>query len=254
MLLGLVAANAVQVDYYKVGPWIGHNHMLQLAATSATLLHCNDSIIDPRFDAAYLVRLAHQTQTPWLSVHIGLPYPKLDAWWQRLGLPFRLISRHVALQRAIQNLTALQAILKIPILIENQAHFRHNGHDYLVDPHFLAEIIQATNAYLLLDIGHAQVSAAMLKTDDYISQLPLARVLELHVHRPGWRRGHLRDLHLPLADADFAQIRQLLPHCPQLRAITLEYYGPASVLQQQLMALRALIDNYSAVPTTMGSL
>lgn len=228
--------------------------MFHLARQSATLLHCNDSVIDKHFAANTIAELTHQTKTPWLSVHLAIPYPKLHAIWQRLTIPFPIISLELAFRRAVANLKQLQALIDVPLLIENQAHYRRDGHVYLVQPKFINRLLDVAGVGLLLDIGHAWVSGEMLNMPDYIDQLSLDSVMELHVHRPGMYRGHLRDLHLPLQSADLTAISKLLPSCPNLRAITLEYYGPAHILKNQLGQLRALVDGYSAEPITMGSL
>jgi hypothetical protein len=52
----------------------------------------------------------------------------------------------------------------------------------------------------------------------------------------------LRDLHQPLTDEDYDLLRFALPYCPNLRVITLEYYGPADLLIRQLQALRQILN------------
>lgn len=253
VLQALLAQGAIHLDYLKVGPWMGQAHMQDCAETYPTLLHCNDSVIDAALDTSQILKLQAETASPWLSLHVSLPWQSLDALWQRLRIPVPLISRRRALQRAISNLKALLALSSVPIAIENQAHYQANAHDYLVDPSFITAIVQETGADFLLDVGHAKVSAHIWGTNVYWKALPLEKVIEWHVHRPGWHRGHLRDLHLPLSSDDFDFLRALLPHCPNLKAITLEYYGAASQLLEQLLGLKAMIDAYSAVPTTITS-
>ncbi|PJF37600.1 MAG: hypothetical protein CUN55_21245, partial [Phototrophicales bacterium] len=103
--------------------------------------HCNDSVVAYHLDIHKVAKLAQQTRTPWLSLHLSFPYPRLDALWQRLGIPFPLISRKQAFARALQHIQRLKAVLNVPLLIENQAHYRRNGHSYLVEPTFLAQLL-----------------------------------------------------------------------------------------------------------------
>ncbi|PJF44171.1 MAG: hypothetical protein CUN55_05305, partial [Phototrophicales bacterium] len=68
--MALAEANAISLDYYKVGPWIGYEHMMFLAKHSQVLLHCNDSVVAYHLDIHKVAKLAQQTRTPWLSLHL----------------------------------------------------------------------------------------------------------------------------------------------------------------------------------------
>lgn len=78
-------------------------------------------------------------------------------------------------------------------------------------------------------------------------------MIELHVSGPGMYRGRLRDLHHPLAEADYELLRFTLERCPNLQVVTLEYYGPAELLATQLQQLKTILDYHSAVPITFSS-
>jgi hypothetical protein len=223
--------------------------MLSCANDFPVLLHCNTSLIDSNFDPDPLVELVRQTNPPSLSLHLSLPDTHLYKLWLRAGIPFPLIRRPVAFKRAIQNLATLHARLpQTPILIENQAHHRRSGHDYLADPPFITQILNAANVGLLLDIGHARVSAAMRRQtpETYIEQLPVNDVMEIHISGPAFYRGRLRDLHQPLSAVDYDLLQFTIPRCPNLHVITLEFFGPAKQLTHQLSKLRAIVDSYSA--------
>lgn len=252
----LIAQKQVHVDYLQVGPWIGTDRMLSCAANFPVLLHCNTALIDPNFNPDPLIELVSQLNPPSLSIHLSLPNTRLYSLWLRAGIPFPLFRRSTALKRAIQHLELLQATLpQLPILIENQAHHRHSGHDYLADPYFITQILTATNTNLLLDLGHARVSAAMRHEtpENYIGQLPLETVIEIHISGPALYRGRLRDLHHTLSPVDYALLQSTIPRCPNLHAVTLEYFGPAQRLTDQLTNLRKILDGYSASPITRKS-
>lgn len=239
--------------------------MARCLASYPVLLHCHDSVISRHLDFQTLATLTQTIHAPWLSLHLNLPESRLNSFWQRAGIPFPLTRRPTALNLAISNLQNLKNSLeevrfqssspmfgggreRAIIAIENQAHHRHSGHDYLVDPSFIAAIIHATDTHLLLDLGHARVSAAMRaeSSEDYINQLPLDRVIELHISSPGLYRGRLRDLHQPLTEVDYALLRYTLEHCPAVKAVTLEYYGPAEILASQLHQLHAILAEFSS--------
>ncbi len=257
LLLDLMAAGQVEVDYLKVGPWIGLDRMFDRAKHSPILLHLHTPLIGRSIQSELVAiqQWIDQTHPPFVSFHLDVPPTRIFRLWKKAGIPIPIVTRSHATRQAIQNIHCLQAALSIPVAVENQAYHRHTGHDYLVDPPFIHEVIQQTRCYLLLDLGHARVSATMRgeSANDYICKLPLERVIELHVSGPGMYRGRLRDLHHPLAEADYELLRFTLQRCPNLQVVTLEYYGPTELLLQQLRRLKQILEDYSAVPMIFSS-
>ncbi|MBZ0319062.1 MAG: DUF692 domain-containing protein [Anaerolineae bacterium] len=209
------------------------------------LLHLHNSLIGHSIqpELAAIGQIISQTHPPFVSFHLDLPSSRIFRLWKKAGIPIPIVTRPYATRQAIENIQLLQAALSIPIAVENQAYHRRLGHDYLVDPPFINEVIQQTGCHLLLDLGHTRVSAAMRgqSANDYICQLPLDSVIELHVSGPGMYRGRLRDMHHPLADADYELLRFTWESCPNLQVVTLEYYGPAEMLVMQLQRLREMV-------------
>lgn len=206
------------------------------------LLHSHASLFDAHLNFSELVDLAQITQPPWVSLHFDVPNNQLFNWHKRLGFPLAFLSQARAYERALKNMQILQAQLSRPVAVENQAYHRLSGHNYVTEPAFLRQFLKETDTYLLLDLGHARVSAAMWKLaiDDYLQQLPLERVIEIHISGPRHYRGHLRDVHAPLQDIDYAILRHVLSDTPQLQAVTLEYYGDKNCLLEQLQNLRQI--------------
>lgn len=240
-----MAAGQVQVDFLKVGPWIGLDRMFDRAKHYPILLHLHNSLIGHSIhpELTNIQQWIDQTQPPSVSFHLDVPPTRIFRLWKKAGIPMPIVTRPRSARQAIENIQLLQATLSIPVAVENQAYHRRTGHDYLVDPAFISEVIRQTGCHLLLDLGHARVSAAMRgqSANDYICQLPLDSVIELHVSGPGIYRGRLRDLHHPLAEADYELLRFTLESCPNLQVVTLEYYGPAEMLVMQLHRLRKMI-------------
>lgn len=223
---------------------MGSDWLHECLQRQTALLHCSNSLVQPSIDSASIIELVHITRTEWVSLHLDVPRSRLFDYWKRLGIPFSIISQKHGRELALTNIHLLQQHLQIPVAIENQAYHRRCGHDYLVRPDFISSIIETTTCWLLLDLGHARVSAAMLgmSGQQYVSSLPLDRVIEIHINGPEPYRGRLRDVHAPLKEEDYHLLRETLPRCRQCRAVTLEYYGPPPELEQQLLKLRSLLN------------
>lgn len=72
---------------------------------------------------------------------------------------------------------------------------------------------------------------------DYMSGLPLDRVVQVHVSGPRMREGRLVDLHEPLQETDYELLDHVLGRThPQV--VTLEYTRERDPLREQLSRLR----------------
>lgn len=237
------------VDYLKVGRWMSNDWLAQCCDRQPVLLHSHASLIDSQFAVRELAGLIDITETEWLSLHLDVPAQRIFNWHKRLGVPFALISQQRALQLAQKNIADLQKHLSIPVALENQAYHRASGHNYVTEPTFIKKMITDTNIKLLLDLGHARVSAAMrnISIYDYLLSLPLVQVNEIHINGPRLYRGRLRDIHAPLQEIDYEILEFILQYCPQVKVITLEFYGESEILLGQLVRLREISQHAKTV-------
>jgi uncharacterized protein (UPF0276 family) len=74
------------------------------------------------------------------------------------------------------------------------------------EPAVIRRVIEACDCGLLLDLAHARLSSESLGIDahDYIEQLPVERLRELHVTGIGPNREGRAEDHLPMTDPDWA--------------------------------------------------
>lgn len=233
----LLAGGAVHVDRIKVGSWLGSDRPAYPA-----LLHISRGAIWPRGERwiAEQVRLTRLADAPWVSVHldIGLPYA-IYRWPFTALLPPSLAERW-----AVRTLRCWAVQSPVPLLAENMPPWKRDRPAYVVDPGFITRVIEGAGCGLLLDLAHARVSAYRRgqPARDYVSQLPLDRLTEIHVSgpRPSPADGRLLDAHEALQEEDYALLAWVLERArPQ--AVTLEYDRDPVQLEAQLLRLQELL-------------
>ena len=190
---------------------------------------------------ALTARRLAATRAPWLSVHIGFAAATV-AYRDTMRPTSPPLTRDVTLTRMAATVRALAAELEVPLLLENLDHQATGAYDHVCEPAFVRELLEATDALLLLDLAHAQVSASRLgrTIDAYLAELPLGRVRQLHVSGPRERDGALHDAHKPLRERDLALLRELLSATAPW-AVTLEYGRDEGALLEQVEALRGVL-------------
>ncbi|MGA9397006.1 MAG: DUF692 family multinuclear iron-containing protein [Anaerolineaceae bacterium] len=142
------------------------------------------------------------------------------------------------------------------VIVENLPHPIMNRTDIRpeIDPQVFTELVNDTGVGMLLDIGHARITAASLGIDEreFISQFPLAHLSELHITGVGDHDGLPHD-HLRMLDADWSTLDWVLGNIqsgnwrePEIMAFEYGGIGPIfewrsdiNVLKEQVPLLLA---------------
>ncbi len=244
----LRAAQAIEVDYLEVaGPDAD-----EAALTSGRPLLLHNSVFDWSLghpaaltQRDVLARTRHTlaiTDAPWLSIHLGFSAAQV-AFDSAMQARSPVLARDELLERICRNVRALAQAIPVPLLLENLDYCPGGAYEHICAPDFIAAVIAETGASLLLDLAHAQVSAARLGLPiaDYLDRLPLERVRQLHVSGPRRRDGVLTDAHEPLAEEDYSLLWRVLQGT-RPRALTLEYGRDAAALCEQIVRLRPMLE------------
>ena len=177
------------------------------------------------FDASYLSDLGaflKDLEVPWHSEHLCLGAVDDRFFHDLLPLPFT----DEAAQIASQRLTEVRDAIGIQLALENVSYYAPQGPDGLAEADFISEVLERTDAKLLLDVNNIYVNSRNFNFDPtaYIDRIPAERVVQIHVAGHFVREDGLRiDTHgEPVPD----DVYQLLDYA--LRKI-----GPVPVLLER---------------------
>jgi uncharacterized protein len=188
--------------------------------------------------------VAAGTGTPWLSVHLGFASAEVAPDDDMMQPRSPVLPREAVRATIAETARALAAAIALPLLLENLDYWPTGAYEYISEPAFIADVIAETGAAFLLDLAHAQVAAAQLgmRIDDYLAQLPLGRVREIHISGPRRRDGVLVDAHEPLTAEDYRLLAAVLPGS-RVEAVTFEYHGADEAIAVEGVAcLRRFLD------------
>lgn len=154
--------------------------------------------------------------------------------------PVPFTSRHA--QRIASNVQLCAELLERPMAVENISYYLDYGFSWIDEVHFLTEVLERANCGLLLDLNNLDVNARNLQFDpwDWLSHVPLSRVVELHVAGPELHHtGVIVDTHGSA----------VAPRVYELLAWVLERTGPLPVVLERENALPTLDELLSEVQT-----
>lgn len=146
--------------------------------------------------AAYLGRLralADRIEPAWVSDHLCWTALGRHHAHDLLPLPFT----PEALARVIERVERVQEALGRPLVLENVSSYVAWTSSTMPEWEFLAEIVRATDAGILLDVNNVIVSAANFGFDPrvYVDALPRDRIVQLHLANHSDRGTHRFDDH-----------------------------------------------------------
>lgn len=139
----------------------------------------------------------------------------------------------VYLARAVENVRWLRGHFDGYVHVENLNYFPTGGYERVCEPDFIRRVTEAAEVGLLLDLAHAIISAEHLGYVDtlaYVEGLPLDRVREIHLSRPGKLAGILEDLHEVPGEGETEIVGRLFARRSTIEFLTVEYYRDADLL------------------------
>ncbi len=165
------------------------------------------------FDPRYLKELGvflKDLEIPWHSEHLCLGSTGDQFFHDLLPLPFTDEAATIASQRLLE----VRDAIGIPLALENASYYAPQGPNGLAEADFVVEVLERTDAKLLLDVNNVYVNGRNFDFDPktYIDRIPMERVVQIHVAGHFVRDDGLRiDTHgEPVPDAVYELLEYTL--------------------------------------------
>jgi uncharacterized protein (UPF0276 family) len=184
----------------------------QIAARYPVALHgvgLSIGSVDP-LDLAYLAELKalrDRVGARWVSDHICWTGVQGRYGHDLYPIPFT----EEALRHVARRVCQVQDYLEAPLVLENPSTYLDFRGSTLGEAEFIAALLEESDAALLLDVNNVYVNAHNHGFDAlaYLKQLPLQRVVQLHVAGHSQAQGYLADTHsAPVSDEVWALLEQ----------------------------------------------
>ncbi|MBG0770061.1 MAG: DUF692 family protein [Anaerolineaceae bacterium] len=187
------------------------------------------------------------SESTWVSIHLAL-VPSLVLFSAfRLGVTLPMAAPDQLERRFIRQVGRLSASVSLPLIIENMPATPLLNNSFESDPATIRRVLSSLDTGLLLDLAHARVAVAFQKMtiEDYLLELPLERVREVHISGVRKVDGVVRDAHETLHEADYDLLAWVLQRITP-EVVTLEYFREdRQALKEMLIRLRKYLDVYS---------
>ncbi len=157
-----------------------------------------------------------------------------------------VLTRNALIGNAAENVAWLKAALPpgVTVAIENNNYYPVPAYDVVTDGDFLTEIVEANGIAFLFDAAHARITAHNRGLDhaSYVSSLPLAKAVQLHLCKPDVPAGGMaKDAHIAPDGVEFAEAIELIRRGLPIRYCTIEYYRETPGLLRAIGGLRGAL-------------
>ncbi|MEP7363808.1 MAG: DUF692 family multinuclear iron-containing protein [Acidobacteriota bacterium] len=199
---------------------------------------------------------AKQFQFAWYSEHMSMflvPHGSVPNAQAGLGLPVIYCEETFEILRA--KLARLRTVLNCPLLLENGSIFAPIPDMDYSEPAFFNRLYTELDCGMLLDLHNLYVNwrNGSAHPSEYFAELNLNAVQEVHLAGGDELVGFYTDSHSRLTPGEvWDWAYDLLPRCPNLRAITYEFHESyferlgIDGLTSELERMHALADTLAA--------
>lgn len=216
------------------------------------IYHCEVSLLHKwnNEDMEGVVTKINQNNINFVSFHLLSCYTDYNIIKENKPfLPGRQKMSVMEMQaNAEENLQLLTKKINNKIIhgIENNNYFPTGAYEEITEPKFINKLISFLKIKLLLDIGHAQITAHYknIPLDDYINKLNLSQVYQIHLSSPTIKKDVCADSHKVLTEDDWEYFKKILPQCPNVKYVTIEYYRDIQKLMAMLKKLKEIIHEF----------
>lgn len=211
-------------------------HGLELSI--GTELYLNRKYLDDLVDFVDFI------QPRWVSDHLCFTGVEHQGLGTLTPLPF---SRRMV-EAAANNIKQVKSSINCPFLIENISYLFTIPPYELTEAQFITEVLEKADCHLLLDITNVLNNSANFNYDAYefMEQIPLERVLQLHLAGGKYQNDLLIDSHdQSLPEEVYKMLAFVLPKTPNLKGIIIERdqnFPPIQELISEIKQVKAIYE------------
>lgn len=191
-------------------PIVPHSLGLSLASAEPT-------------DEEYLnqvASIAHAVKAPWFSDHIAMTrFGRLDIG-HLAPVPFT----HEFVDITCRNIQRVRSVIPKPFILENIS-YTHTFGGEMSEAEFIKAILEQSDCGLLLDLMNLYANSQNHQYDPYkfLNDIPLERVVQVHIIGGHWDEGLLIDSHSSVTPTEVWNLLKYVADRVKIRAVLLEW-------------------------------
>jgi uncharacterized protein len=193
---------------------------------------------------ALLNRMADALKSPWVSEHLSFNTARIGDEIARTGMLLPQVQTSEGVAQAAGTARRYAAAVNRPLALETGVSYLQPRAFEMSDGRFVRRVVEEADCGILLDLHNIWTNErnGRQRALDFVAELPLERVWEVHVAGGEERSGYWIDSHCGLMPEPVRELaREVIPCLPNLGAVTLEVF-PAYLPRLGIEGLRREIE------------
>lgn len=199
--------------------------------------------------SALMNRMADVLESPWVSEHLSFNTARIEGEITRTGMLLPQLQTTEGVAHAARTARRYASAVNRPLALETGVNYLVPRAFEMSDGRFVRRVVEEADCGILLDLHNIWTNErnGRQRALDFVAELPLERVWEVHVAGGEERSGYWIDSHCGLMPEPVRELaREIIPCLPNLGAVTLEVF-PAYLpglgtdgLRREIEALREI--------------
>jgi len=180
--------------------------------------------------AAMLRESVAALDPPWVSEHLSFTQFQHAGAQHHASFLLPPLPCAASVASAVRAIAALRGVVSRPVAFETGVNYLRAQPGEWTDGRFVREVAEQADCAIVLDLHNAWANArnGRQPLDAFLDELPLERVVEMHLAGGELLDGYWLDAHSGLTPPELMRLAiELVPRLPRLRAITFEMMDQA---------------------------
>jgi uncharacterized protein (UPF0276 family) len=165
---------------------------------------------------------------PWMSEHLSFNKASFNGKEYVTNYMLPPLQTKEGIETAVSTIREMQSHLPIPIAVETGVNYLRTIPSHINDGNFIRQVVEKADCGILLDLHNIytnQTNGNRQTMQQFLEEIPLDRVIELHVAGGRMRGDYYIDSHSGKIPEDlFETAKKLIPNLPNLGAIIFEIF------------------------------
>jgi len=166
-------------------------------------------------------------QVPWMSEHLSFNKAAYNNHEYLTGFMLPPLQTRDGIKAAVRSIEVMKSKIPVPLAVETGVNYLRRLPTQISDGKFLAHVTEEADCGILLDLHNLltnQINGRQT-IDEFLSEIPLDRVWELHVAGGKMRGNYYIDSHSgKVPEQLLEKAEKLIPRLPNLGAIIFEMF------------------------------
>ncbi|MEM2856056.1 MAG: DUF692 family protein [Candidatus Nitrosocaldaceae archaeon] len=198
-----------------------------------------------------LNNIIKEIESPWISEHLSFNSVRYNGIMFNTGFLLPPIQSKRSVEYISRNINILKDEFQVPFAIETGVNYLKPNNNEVRDSEFVRMIVERSECGILLDLHNiwANELNGREKVEDFISNIPLDKVWEVHLAGGTREDNYWLDAHAGTIPDQLIEIaKNVIPRLRNLHAIIFELYPSyatkieQNILREQLKILHSLWD------------